>query len=115
MANLPSDLERIRHMLEAIEKVFRYTENLSFQDFFEQEMVQDAVIKNFEIIGEAVFKLSKEFQSKYTQIEWKKIAGLRHILVHDYYKIDPEIIWNTKNNNLEQLHIDLENILKNEA
>lgn len=110
LPNKPSDLERIEHMLEAISKIFRYTEEIGYTEFLKKEMVQDAVIKNFEVIGEAAYQISKEFKLNYGNIEWRKIEGLRHVLVHDYYKINPEILWNTKDNNLKELQIRLEGI-----
>jgi uncharacterized protein with HEPN domain len=75
-------------------------------------MVQDAVIKNFEIIGEAAYHVSKDLKSKYNNIQWKVIEGLRHILVHDYYRINPEILWNTKNEHLTSLQADLIDLLE---
>jgi len=112
MANKPGDIERVNHMINAITKIFSYTENLSYDEFYKQDMVQDAVMKNFEIIGEASYHISKEFKAKCNDIEWKKIEGLRHVLVHDYYKVNPEILWNTKDNYLNDLQIDLEELLE---
>ncbi len=77
-------------------------------------MVQDAVIKNFEILGEAAYHISDELKEKYDTIEWKKIEGLRHVLVHDYYQINPEILWNTKDEHLLGLLSDLEHLQQNE-
>lgn len=114
MKNKPTDLERIQHMIDAINKIFRYTDGLDYEKFHAEEMVQDAVIKNFEIIGEAAYNLSNELKNRYTGIEWKKIEGLRHILVHDYYKINPEILWNTKEKDLAVLKIDIQGLLDSE-
>lgn len=114
METKPNDLERIHHMVESINKIFKYTEDLGYEDFFKQEMVQDAVSKNFEIIGEAAYHVSPEIKEKYDNIEWRKIEGLRHVLVHDYYKINPEILWNTKDKYLFNLLADLEVLIDNE-
>ncbi len=103
----PSDIERLNHMLEAIDRILTYTGNLTQTDFLSQDMVQDAVIKNFEVIGEAAYHISKELKKSHRFIEWKKIEGLRHILVHDYYKINPKILWNTKENDIPDLCRDL--------
>jgi len=110
--NKPNDRERIRHMLNAIEKIFTYTESLTYEQFYSNEMVQDATIKNFEIIGEAAYHISKDLKRQYDEVPWKVVEGLRHILVHDYYKVNPEILWNTRDNNLTDLQISLERILE---
>jgi len=109
--NKPNDRERINHMLESIDKIFRYTEDLDYKKFSSDEMVQDAVIKNFEITGEAAYHVSKELKGQFNEIPWKVIEGLRHVLVHDYYRVNPEILWNTKNEHLEILQIQLTELL----
>lgn len=83
---------------------------MTYEDFSKNEMAQFAVIKNFEIIGEAAFKLPKSFIEQHEAIEWRKIIGFRHILVHDYYRINPEIIWNAIENKLTDLKINIERI-----
>jgi len=58
-------------------------------------MVADAVIRNFEVIGEAIKNIPKEIQEKYTSVEWKEAAGFRDVLIHDYFGIDLEAVWDT--------------------
>ncbi|MEN0003019.1 MAG: HepT-like ribonuclease domain-containing protein [Bacteroidota bacterium] len=115
MAEKPGDVERLGHVLKAINKILNYTEAKGFEDFLTNEMMQDAVIKNYEVIGEAIYHISKQLKEKYTHIEWKKIEGLRHVLVHDYYKVSPEILWQTKELYLEDLQVDIEEILLKES
>ncbi len=110
----PTDLERIHHMIQGINKIFSYTEDLSYDDFYNNELLQDAVIKNFEIIGEAAYHISSELKDKHGHIEWRKIQALRHILVHDYYKVNPEILWNTKEIHLHDLLVNLEILIDKE-
>lgn len=110
----PTDFERIEHMMESIIKIFNYTEKLSFEDFNNNDLIQDAVVKNFEVIGEAAYHVTSELKDSNEHIEWKKIQGLRHVLVHDYYKINPEILWNTKDEYLNDLLIDLEELINKE-
>ncbi len=112
MAAKPTELERIEHMVESINKIFSYTEGLSYEEFFNSQLVQDAVIKNFEVIGEAAYHIPSELKEKHDTIEWAKIQGLRHVLVHDYYKINPEILWNTKDKHLRDLLVSLEAIIR---
>jgi uncharacterized protein with HEPN domain len=85
----------LEDILESIEKIERYTTDLSFEEFFQNEMVVDAVIRNFEIIGEAVKKIPSEVRNKYPSVEWKNIAGFRDVLAHDYFGIDIHIVWQT--------------------
>jgi len=115
MANKPSDIERVGHIVESINKIFRYTKELNIDDFLKNDLVQDAVVKNFEVIGEAAYHLTSNLKEKYNHIEWSKIQGLRHILVHDYYQINPEILWDTKEQHLQNLFNDLKLLLKRES
>jgi len=105
------DIERLQQIIKAVDKIDRYTEDVDLNGFEDNEMIQDAVFKNLEIIGEAAYKISNELKEMYDHIEWRKIEGLRHKLVHDYYKIDLEIVWNTKSNSLPQLKVDIDKIL----
>ena len=115
MATKPSDIERVGHMVVSIKKIFRYTKALSLDDFLKNDLVQDAVVKNFEVIGEAAYHLTSDLKDKYNHIEWSKIQRLRHILVHDYYQINPEILWDTKEQHLHNLLADLEILLDRES
>lgn len=110
----PSDQERLEHIIEAIDRIFRFRDQLSYSDFLDNEMAQFAIIKNFEIIGEAAYHLTKELRGRYDRIEWRKVIAFRHILVHDYYKINTEIIWNAIENKLMNMKVEIENILEEE-
>jgi len=107
----PSDQERLEHIIEAIDRIFRFRDQLSYSDFLNNEMAQFAIIKNFEIIGETAYNLPKELRERYDQIEWRKVIAFRHILVHDYYKINTEIIWNSIENKLMDMKIEVEKML----
>lgn len=96
--------ERLNHIIEAIDRIFRFVEDMDYEEFLRSEMAQYAVIKNFEIIGEAAYQLPNEYRKENEdKIEWRKIMGLRHVLVHDYYKINKEIIWITIQERLLEL------------
>lgn len=83
----------IDDILEAASKIASYTAGMAREDFVSSGMAADAVVRNLEIIGEAANRLPKEFTDKHPQIEWRKIIGLRHRIVHDYFGVDLDIIW----------------------
>jgi len=105
------DEERLLHMKNAIEKINKYTADIEFDAFEENEMLQDAIFRNLEIIGEAAYKITNSTKEIYSNIVWRKIEGLRHKLVHDYYKVDLEIVWQTRNKSLPILLDDINTIL----
>ena len=80
------DRGRLEHILDAIEKAFEFTENVSFDEFKTNTLLRYAVVKSVEIVGEASYKLTKEFREQHPEIEWRDIISMRHILVHGYYQ-----------------------------
>jgi len=96
----------------AISKIEKYTKNLTFTEFRKNDIVIDAVVRNLEIIGEATKKIPNEAKQKATSIEWKKIAGLRDILIHEYFGVDLEIVWDIIKNKLPELNKKVNQILK---
>lgn len=103
MREKPRDYERLLHIIEAIDNIFEFVENKSFEMYRNDKILQFAVIKNLEIIGEAAYLLTKDFKAKNSNIEWKEMIGMRHILVHGYYQIKDEIIWATIETELKLL------------
>ena len=93
----------IEDMLDSAEKIILYTENLSFDDFISDIKTVDAVIRNFEIIGEAANKLPEDFREKHEDIDWFRIRGFRNRIVHHYFGIDYKIVWEIKNEYLPSL------------
>ena len=102
----------IYDILEAANKIKVYTSEFDYISFLKDDKTLDAVIRNFEIIGEAGRNLPNDFRTKYSQIEWERIIGFRNRIVHDYMGIDYSIVWEIVKKYLPQLINDLEIILK---
>ncbi|MCB0652307.1 MAG: DUF86 domain-containing protein [Saprospiraceae bacterium] len=107
-----SDKFLLEDIIESIDKIQKYTKNLSKDDFKEDDMRLDAVVRNFEIIGEAANRLSHEIQKEYQTVQWKRIIGFRNRIVHEYFGIDIEILWSIIENNLEDLKMKISEIIE---
>jgi len=97
------DKKLIKHILAAIAAIERFTSGKSKEEFVGDEMLSCAVIKKFEIIGEACSRLSGEFQADHANIPWREIIGMRNILIHDYFGTDLEGVWNSIEEDLPKL------------
>ena len=98
-------------MMEAAIKILKYTQGLTFEDFLADDKTIDAVVRNFEIIGEASLRIDEDFRLENPQIEWKKLRGFRNRIVHDYFGIDYEIVWSILTQDLEELVFQLDQLL----
>jgi hypothetical protein len=105
------DLIYINHIQDCITQIKSYTQNLTKNDFLSNRLIQDAVIRNFEIIGEATKNLNIEFRVKYSAVEWKKIAGLRDKLIHDYIGVDMWAVWGVVESILPEFEKQIAEIL----
>ena len=102
----------LEHILESIDLILDYTEEEDLESFLQSRPLQDAVIRRFEIIGEAVKNLPGNFRREHDQIEWKKIAGMRDVLIHKYFGVELKITWRVVENRLPKLKKQIEKILK---
>ncbi len=93
----------IGHILESISAIEKYIKGLTPEKFFHNQQAQDSVLRRLEIIGEAVKNLPEEFKTKRKNIQWKQIAGMRNILIHDYFGVDILQVWNTVKKDLPEL------------
>lgn len=98
-------------ILDSAEKIKEYTKNLTFEEFLKDTRTVDAVIRNFEIIGEAARRLPQEFKESHSSINWTRIIGFRNRIVHDYFGIDYKIVWRINKNNIDKLIEDLAGII----
>jgi uncharacterized protein with HEPN domain len=92
---IKDDLAYIDHILDCIRKINEFSNGLSMKEFKINELVQDAIIRNIEIIGEASKKISQNTKKTYYKIPWKEIAGMRDKLIHDYLGVDVSVVWKT--------------------
>ena len=102
----------LSNIQECIERIEEYTKG-SKEEFMQTKMIQDAVIRNFEIIGEATKRLSPELRSKYSDVPWQQMAGLRDVLIHDYLKVNLNLVWQIIEQNLSNLKRQVTAILQN--
>jgi uncharacterized protein with HEPN domain len=101
----------LNHILESIGEIEKNVRPLSEDEFLANTTIQDAVIRRLEIIGEATKNLPKSFKSEYPSIEWKKVAGLRDVIVHGYFRLSLKLIWKITQNNIPKLKKQIAKIL----
>ena len=98
-------------VLECVERIKRYTEAMDEQVFLADSMVQDAVIRNLEVIGEAARRVSEEYRAAHPHVPWRSMTALRNVLIHDYERVDPGQLWRVVARDLPPLHAALKALL----
>jgi uncharacterized protein with HEPN domain len=104
------DRVRLMDMLEAIERIEKYAQS-GQSEFLRNELIQNWIIRHLQILGEAAYKVSKDFQEKHPDLPWSNMTGMRHILVHDYFEINTSIVWSVVENELPVLKPKIQAIL----
>lgn len=107
---MKNDKVYLHHILECIENIESYIPN-GESDFFSSKLIQDAVIRNLEIVGEATKRISMGLQERHPDVPWREMAGLRDVLIHNYFGIDNEIVWNVVKNEIPLLKDKITNLL----
>lgn len=105
------DALRLRDMAEAAAKVAEYLAEVYAEQFIANDLLRDATIRQLTVIGEAAFKVSNEFRAEHPQIPWNQIAAFRHRLVHDYFGLDLDAVWQIAKIELPALRLEIEAIL----
>ena len=93
----------LNDIVESGEKIFHYTQGLSYEQFLNDDKTVDAVIRNFEVIGEAANRLPDDFKENHQEVDWYRIRGFRNRIVHHYFGIDYEILWQIKETFLPEM------------
>lgn len=94
---------RIQDIIHSIDKISHYLETITLTKFRKNTLIQDAVVRNFEIIGEASKHIPIKIKNKYPDIPWKEMNGMRNVLIHEYFDMEEEIVWHTAKKHLPEL------------
>ncbi len=109
----PNNEVRLRHILDAIERLEKHLRGYDKPSFKTDEKTQDAVVRQLEIIGEAATNLTRDLRTNNPQVEWQFAAAMRNRLIHGYFEVDAEIVWDTTQNDLPVFKKQIEEILQN--
>jgi uncharacterized protein with HEPN domain len=100
----------LRQILEAADFILETAQSL--QDLQTSKLIRDAVIRNFEVMGEATKRLSSDFRAQHPQIPWRTVAGFRDVLIHDYDEVAVEVVWDVIENSLPKLRFEVAKLLE---
>jgi len=107
-------LRYLKDIINALKSIETFVEGMNFEDFKHDDKTISAVIRKFEIIGEATKNISNNIRDQYSQIHWKEMAGMRDRLIHGYSEVDLNLVWETVQKRLPKLKSEIQNILKEE-
>ncbi|WP_341473842.1 DUF86 domain-containing protein [Desulfofundulus thermobenzoicus] len=94
---------RLLHVLESAELILEWVQGVEKEKFFADKMLQEAVIRRLEVIGEVVKNVSDQLKKKYPEVPWREIAGMRDILIHEYFGVDLEEVWETATRDIPEV------------
>ena len=106
------DKGRLEHILSSIDIILNNKNRYEYEDVINDPIIFYGFVQHVEVIGEAVYMLTKEFRETHPEVEWDVIEGMRHVLVHGYYKIRPNQLWNTIENDIPKLKPIIESYIK---
>jgi uncharacterized protein with HEPN domain len=109
------DIEFLRDIKEAINRIDSYTSGIEYKEFQKDSKTQDAVVRNLEVIGEATKNISKEFKKKYPDIPWKQMAGTRDKVIHFYFGVNYDIVWSISKDELPSVIKQVNKAIRSES
>jgi len=109
-----NDVIYLKHILDAISRIEEYVKGVKREDYMRNNLLQDGVIRQIEIMGEAAKRLSSEIKEKYPNLPWKDMAGMRDKLIHDYFGVDLDAVWETVEKDIPLLKREVKKIIKRE-
>jgi len=101
----------LQDMLESANKIITYTKGLNYDTFISDDKTIDAVVRNFEILGEAAKRIPEDFKLLNPQISWRYIIGFRNRIIHEYFGVDYEIVWTIIQDNIPELYAHLADLI----
>lgn len=101
----------LQDIVDSIERLKAYTKHLTYQKFCRNQIILDASVRNIEIIGEAITNIPEEIKTKSPEIPWTKVKSFRNMVIHQYWVIDTEILWNIIQTKIEPLRLQIEELL----
>lgn len=109
------DIVYLYHILESIELIEQFVEGIDIGDFIDNKMIHSAVIRQLEIIGEASKFVSDDLKNKYTAIPWRIMGDMRNVLIHEYFGVDLDAVWDTVKNDIPKLRQYINEIIESEG
>jgi uncharacterized protein with HEPN domain len=108
-----ADRDLLSDIQEAVRRIQAYTATMTYEEFLADIKTQDAVVRNLEIIGEATKNLSAELRARYAEVSWKGMAGVRDKLIHHYFGVNLDIVWQIATGELPEVASQIQEILRN--
>ncbi|TLU97910.1 HepT-like ribonuclease domain-containing protein [Dyadobacter luticola] len=110
----PSQIEFLKHIQKELHFLSTHSQNITFEEFLHDDLINRAYQRSLEIIGEAAKKVPDELRYKYKEVDWRGMTGLRDVLIHQYFQVDYQILWQVIQNLVPQAKEWIDEIIDNE-